>query len=246
MIIAVANQKGGQGKTTTAQAIATGAAQIGRKTLAIDLDPQGNLTFSMGGNGADLGAYELITGKATPGQIIQHTQQGDIITASSSLALADTTFTGDTRINALKTALKPIKGKYDVITIDCPPTLNTLLINALSAADVVIIPLTADIYSLQGLYQLKQSIQAAQRGNTGLKIGGALFIKHSTRTILARDLTDVITDKCRELDIPVYKTSIREGVAVREAQTQRQSIFAYAPKSKPAKDYLQFIKELGL
>lgn len=246
MIIAICNQKGGQGKTTTAQAIATGAAQIGRKSLAIDLDPQGNLTFSMGGNGADVGAYELITGKTTPGQTIQHTQQGDIITASSSLALADTTFTGDTRTNALKTALKPIKSKYDVITIDCPPTLNTLLINALTAADVVIIPLTADMYSLQGLYQLKQSIQAAQRGNTGLKIGGVLFVKHSTRTILSRDLTDVIADKCRELDIPVYKTTIREGVAIREAQTQRQSIFDYAPKSKPAKDYMQLIKEIGL
>ena len=246
MIIAIANQKGGQGKTTTAQAIATGAAQIGRKSLAIDLDPQGNLTFSMCGNGADVGAYELITGKATPGQTIQHTQQGDIITASSSLALADTTFTGDTRTNALKTALKPIKSKYDVITIDCPPTLNTLLINALTAADMVIIPLTADMYSLQGLYQLKQSIQAAQRGNTGLKIGGVLFVKHSIRTILARDLTDVIKDKCRELDIPVYKTTIREGVAIREAQTQRESIFDYAPKSKPAKDYMQLIREIGL
>lgn len=246
MIIAICNQKGGQGKTTTAQAIATGAAQIGRKSLAIDLDPQGNLTFSMGGNGADVGAYELITGKTTPGQTIQHTQQGDIITASSSLALADTTFTGDTRTNALKTALKPIKSKYDVITIDCPPTLNTLLINALTAADMVIIPLTADMYSLQGLYQLKQSIQAAQRGNTGLKIGGVLFVKHSIRTILARDLTDVIKDKCRELDIPVYKTTIREGVAIREAQTQRESIFDYAPKSKPAKDYMQLIREIGL
>lgn len=246
MIIAICNQKGGQGKTTTAQAIATGAAQIGRKSLAIDLDPQGNLTFSMGGNGADVGAYELITGKTTPGQTIQHTQQGDIITASSSLALADTTFTGDTRTNALKTALKPIKSKYDVITIDCPPTLNTLLINALTAADMVIIPLTADMYSLQGLYQLKQSIQAAQRGNTGLKIGGVLFVKHSIRTILARDLTDVIKDKCRELDIPVYKTTIREGVTIREAQTQREGIFDYAPKSKPAKDYMQLIREIGL
>ena len=246
MIIAIANQKGGQGKTTTAQAIATGAAMIGRRSLAIDLDPQANLTFSMGGNAADAGAYELLTGKTTPGQIIQHTQQGDIITASTSLALADTTFTGKERTTALKDAIRPVKGKYDVITIDCPPTLNTLLINALTAADVVIIPLTADMYSLQGLYQLKQSIQAAQKSNKGLKIGGVLFVKHNTRTILARDLTDVITDKCRELDIPIYKTTIREGVAIREAQTQRQSIFDYAPRSNPAKDYKQLIKEIGL
>lgn len=246
MIIAVCNQKGGQGKTTTAQAIATGAAQIGRKSLAVDFDPQGNLSFSMGGNGADVGAYELITGQTTAGQTIQHTRQGDIITASSSLALADTTFTGDTRINALKNALKPIKSKYDVITIDCPPTLNTLLINALTAADTVIIPLTADIYALQGLYQLKQSIEAAQKINPGLQIGGVVFTRHSTRTILSRDLTDVISDKCRKLDISVYKTIIREGIAIREAQTQRESIFTYAPKSNPAKDYMQLIEEIGL
>lgn len=243
MIIAIANQKGGVAKTATAQAIATGAAQTGRRSLAIDADPQANLSFSMGGNSADMGLYELMTGAATPGQIIQHTAQGDLITASSSLALP---FTGKDPGKLLAKALRPIKSKYDVITIDCPPALNILLANALIAADVVIIPLTADMYALQGLYQLKQSITDAQKVNPGLKIGGVVFTRHNTRTILARDLTDVITDKCRELDIPVYKTTIREGVAVREAQTQRESIFNYAPRSNPAKDYRQLIKEIGL
>lgn len=243
MIIAIANQKGGVAKTATAQAIATGAAKIDRRSLAIDADPQSNLSYSMGGNSADKGLYELMTGAATPGQIIQTTAQGDIITASSSLALP---FTGKDPGKLLAKALQPIKKRYDVITIDCPPALNILLVNALIAADVVIIPLTADMYALQGLYQLKQSIQDAQRYNTGLKIGGVVFTRHNARTILARDLTDVITDKCGELDIPVYKTTIREGVAVREAQTQRMSIFDYAPKSKPAKDYMQLIKEIGL
>lgn len=243
MIIAIANQKGGVAKTATAQAIATGAAKIGRRSLAIDADPQSNLSYSMGGNSADMGLYELMTGAATPGQIIQHTAQGDLITASNRLALP---FTGKDPGKLLAAALRPIKSKYDVITIDCPPALNILLANALIAADVVIIPLTADMYALQGLYQLKQSIQDAQKLNTGLKIGGVVFTRHSTRTILARDLTDVITDKCGELDIPVYKTVIREAVAVREAQTQRMSLFDYAPKSKPAKDYKQLIKEIGL
>jgi len=246
MIIAVCNQKGGVGKTATAQAIATGAAKIGRRSLAVDLDPQCNLTFSMGGNSADAGIYELMTGAAAPAQIIQKTKQGDILTASSGLALADHTFTGESRSTYLAAALRPIKKKYDVITIDCPPALNILLVNALMAADTVIIPMTADIYSLQGLYQLKSSIEAAQKSNTGLVIGGAVFVKHSTRTVLARDLTDVITDKCRALDIPVYKTTIREGVAIREAQTQRESIFDYAPRSNAAKDYMQLIAEIGL
>jgi len=249
MVIAIANQKGGQGKTTTAQAIATGAALIGRKALAIDFDPQANLTFSMGGNSADVGAYELIKGITTPGQTIQKTAQGDLIAASSNLALADTSFTGSERTGALKKAIKPLTRKYDVIVIDCPPTLNTLLVNALAAADIVIIPLTADIYSLQGLYQLKQSIDSARRNkdiNPGLKIGGVLFVKHNTRTILARDLTDTIKEKCGELQIPVYKTTISESVAIREAQTQRQSIFDYAPRSRPAADYKRLIEEIGL
>ena len=246
MIIAVCNQKGGVGKTATAQAIATGATKAGRRSLAIDLDAQSNLSFSMGGNIADKGVYELLTGKATPGQIIQTTAQGDIMTASMNLAKADTTFTGKDRGTRLADAIKPIKKKYDVITIDCPPALNILLVNALIAADVVIIPITADMYALQGLYQLKKSIQDAQEINPGLKIGGVVFTRHNARTVLARDLADVITEKCGELDIPVYKTVIREGVAVREAQTQRQSIFDYAPRSNPAKDYKQLIHEIGL
>ena len=243
MIIAVANQKGGVAKTATAQAIATGTAKTGRRSLAIDADPQSNLSYSMGGNSADMGLYELMTGAATPGQIIQHTAQGDLITASSRLALP---FTGKDPGKLLAKALQPIKKKYDVITIDCPPALNILLANALITADVVIIPLTADMYALQGLYQLKQSITDAQKINKGLKIGGVVFTRHNTRTVLARDLADVITDKCRELDIPVYKTTIREGVAIREAQTQRQSIFDYAPRSNPAKDYKQLLHEIGL
>lgn len=243
MIVAIANQKGGVGKTATAQAIATGCKG---RVLAVDFDPQGNLSFSMGGNAADLGAYELIRGKATPGQTIQTTSQGEIITANTSLALADTTLTGNERVLSLWRVLEPLKKKYDHIVIDCPPALNTLLINALAAADLVIIPLTADIYSLQGLYQLKQSITDAQQINKGLRIGGIVFTKHSTRTVLARDLTEVIKSKCQELEIPVYNTTIREGVAIREAQTQRMSIFKYAPKSNVAKDYKQLIKEIGL
>ena len=248
MIIAVANQKGGTGKSTTAQAIAQGVTYKGGKSLIVDLDPQGNTTLSMGGNSGDAGAYELITGDLKPGQIIQTTAQGDIITASPQLAAIDTALTGDAkaRVTGLQRALKAVKSRYDVIAIYCPPALNLLLINGIAAADKVIIPLTADMYALQGLYQLKQSIQDAQKLNTGLKIGGVVFTRHSTRTILARDLTDVITDKCGELDIPVYKTVIREAVAVREAQTQRMSLFDYAPKSKPAKDYKQLIHEIGL
>ena len=245
-IIAVINQKGGVGKTTTAQAIATGATYKGKKSLAIDLDAQCNLTFGMGGNSADVGIYDLLKGTVTPAQAIQKTAQGDIITASKNLAVADTTFTGAERISALKDALKPIKKKYDVITIDCPPSLNTLLINALTAADKVIIPITADIYALQGLYLLKQTIEAAKKYNPGLKIGGAIFTLYNPRTVVSRDLTDVIRAKCEEIKIPVYNTTISQSVVVREAQVYTKSIFQYAPKSKPATEYMNLIDEIGI
>ena len=246
MIIAVANQKGGQGKTTTAQALATGAAKIGRKVLTIDADPQGNLSFSMRADTTAPGTYELITGAAKAKQLIQHTPQGDVIAASNLLVTADTKFTDDARTVALRVAINALRNSYDHIIIDCPPSLGTLLVNALVAADEVVIPLTADMYSLQGLYQLMRSVQYAQGLNKSLEVGGVLFVKHSTRTVLARDLTQIIKQACDEMGIPVYNTSIREGVAIREAQTQRQSIFDTAPKSKPAQDYKQLIEEMGL
>ena len=247
MIITVSNQKGGTGKSTTAAAIATGAAYKGKKTLAIDLDPQSNLSFIMGANPLDVGAYELITQNATPAQLIQHTSQGDVIAGSLLLAAADTILKDDARVYALKMAIKPLKSRYDVIVIDTPPTLGTLLINALTASDKVIIPLQADVLSLQGLYQLTQTIRKAQSDyNKGLTIAGILYTRHSSRTLIARDIIDTMGKKAAELKIPVLKTTIRDGVAVREAQTLRQSLFEYAPKSKPARDYLDLLDEIGL
>ena len=244
MVIAVCNQKGGVGKTATAQAIANGASKLGLITLAIDADPQRNLSFSMGGNPADAGIYELIFEHATPGQTIQHTGQGDILVSKKSLVLADTILTGDDRLTALKNALKPIKKKYDVIVIDCPPTLSTLLLNALIAADKVVIPLTADGFSLQGLYDLVETINDAQKINKALQIGGVVLTRDIPRTVLSRDVTKVLQGTCDELGIPFYNTRIPEGIAVREAQLARASLFDYAPKSKPAKAYMELLDEI--
>lgn len=245
MVIAVCNQKGGVGKTATAQAIATGALRQGKKILSVDLDPQGNLSFSMDGNPADSGIYELMFEHATPGQTIQHTNgQGDLLVSKNELALADTNLTGDDRTLALQKAIKPIKKKYDVIVIDCPPTLSTLLLNALMAADKVVIPLTADMFALQGLYALSQTIRGAQRLNKGLQIGGVVLTRYSARTTLTRDITEIIKIKCEELSIPLYNTRIPEGIAVREAQVARKSIFDYAAKSKPAKAYSELVDEI--
>lgn len=242
MIIAICNQKGGVGKTATAQSLATAP---GRKTLAVDADPQANLSFSMGGNFMGAGTYELITGRATAADLIQTTEQGDIITASSDLALANDELTKG-QVSALKTALEPIKDIYDLIVIDCPPALNNLLINALCAADKVIIPVTADAYSEQGLYALAPNLRGAQQLNPNLQIGGVLFTKYTTRTIQDRDEAEAIRESCRVLDLPIYDTTIRGATAMRVSQTRRKSIFDYAPRSYPAQDYLQLINELGI
>lgn len=247
-IISVANQKGGTAKTSTAHALVTGAAYKGKRSLAIDFDPQGNLSFIMGADANRAGAYELMKQQAKAAQIVQYTSQGDIIPASLNLAAADTEFSGKPgRDFFLQAALEPLQDDYDVVVIDTPPTLGTLLVNALTASDEVIIPMNADILSLQGLYQLAETIdQVKSFCNKGLKVTGILLTRYSGRTVLARDIKETIEAKCAELGIPLLNTVIRDGVAVREAQTTQESLFAYAPNSNPAKDYLQLFDEINL
>ena len=247
-IISVANQKGSKAKTSTAHALVTGAAYKGKRSLAIDFDPQGNLSFIMGADANRAGAYELMKQQAKAAQIVQYTSQGDIIPASLNLAAADTEFSGKPgRDFFLQAALEPLQDAYDVAVIDTPPTLGTLLVNALTASDEVIIPMNADILSLQGLYQLAETInQVKSFCNKGLKVTGILLTRYSGRTVLARDIKETIEAKCAELGIPLLNTVIRDGVAVREAQTTQESLFAYAPNSNPAKDYLQLFDEINL
>lgn len=243
-IIAITNQKGGVGKSTTAHALGAGLSLKGYSVLFADLDPQGNLTYSMQANTAELTAYELLTKRAAVADVIQHTPQGDIIPASAALSGADMELTATGKEYRLREAIDPLRGRYDFIVIDTPPALGTLTVNALTAADSLIIPAQADIFSLQGIGQLTATIQAVQTYcNRSLKLDGVLLTRHSGRAVLSRDMADLIKDTAEQLGTAVYRTVIREGIAIKEAQANRQSIFTYAPKSKAAADYMTFIDE---
>ena len=247
MIITVSNQKGGTGKSTTAAAIVQGATFKGKKVLAIDLDPQCNLSFILGANPLDVGAHQLISGELSPIQTIQTTSLCSIVSGSYKLAESDTLLKGDKRLYAVKEAVKAFRDRFDLIVVDTPPTLGTLLINALTASDKVLIPMQADVLSMQGLFQLCDTIKNVQsKYNPDLQTAGIFFTRHNGRTVVAREAVEAITDKAQQWGIPVLKTFIRDGVAIKEAQMLRENLFEYAPKSKPAQDYLSLINEISI
>lgn len=251
MIITTANQKGGAGKTTTAIALATGAAALGRKVLLVDTDPQANATFLVGGDQNRPGTYELMMGTVKAADAVQKAGNIDLIGASYELSVIDNDLEEKEadpkkRVRRLKDALRPIVGNYDVVVFDTAPTLGIGLTASLVASNKVVIPVTSDITMLQGLNLLKDTIEGAKTFNKGLEVGGIVFTRWSGRTIQARDLQAVITETCESMGMPVYKTTIREAIAAREAQTYRKSIFDHAPNSTTATDYMALIEEMNL
>ena len=243
-IIAVANQKGGVGKTSTVHALVTGLTYKGHKTLAVDTDPQGNLSYTMSADDNKPGVYDLLKDEIIAPRAVQNTEQGAIICSSRMLASADLEFTDKGREYLLSEALEPFKAVYEFIVIDTPPTLGIITVNALTAADDVIIPMGADVYSLQGLSQLYRTIDAVKkRSNPGLNIAGILITRYSGRAILSGELKETIGGKAGQMGTRLYRTAIREGIYVKEAQTRRVSLFRSLLKSNPAADYLDFIDE---
>ena len=243
--IAVINQKGGVGKSTTSNAIGAGLFQRGYKVLFIDLDAQGNLSYSMKCENKPLSSLEVLTGTATAREATLTTPQGDIIPASPALASADTIITDTGREYRLKEALEPLKEVYDYIIIDTPPALGTLTINALTACDSVSIPAQADIYSLQGIGQLNQTIQTVKRYcNKGLTIKGIVITRYSPRAVLTRDMTDLLEDTAKQLNTKVFTSRIRECIALKEAQASQTDIFTYNPRSNAGIDYKALLEEM--
>ena len=239
-IISVSIQKGGTGKTTTAAALAQAAAYKGKKALAIDLDPQGNLSYALQADTSGAGAFEFLNGENFR-TVTQATAQGvDVIPASWNLA---TVTSGKGTARRLQRALAQVTGLYDLITIDTPPTAGELQYNALQAATGLIITLQTDIYNMQSLYQITDTARQIQGSNPELSILGFILTQFDGRSIIARQLKESLIDQAEALGVP-YLGAIRAAVAVKEAAALQSSLFEYAPKSKPAADYLAIYEKI--
>lgn len=243
--IAVINQKGGVGKSTTAENLAVGLALRNYHTLAVDLDAQANLTYTMGASSEGATILEVITGEIKIHESIRHSQLCDIIPSSKALAGADAFLTDTGKEYRLREALNELRGIYDFVIVDTPPALGILTVNALTACDSVIIPAQADIYSLQGIEQLTKTIATVRKYcNPALRIEGILLTRYSSRSVLSREIADISDQLANKLGTRLFKTRIREAIAVKEAQLNQKSLFEYSPKAGVTIDYSAFIDEI--
>lgn len=242
--IAMMNRKGGTGKTTSTYNLAAYLRAAGKRVLLIDLDSQRNLTYIAGALDADITADNVlgISETITALEAIDSAGQ-DIISASPALSIADRVLQGVGTEYRLKESLEPIQGIYDYCIVDTPPQLGSIVANALTAADEVIITATPDALSVQGIAQLKTMIESVQKySNKALSINGILVTRYQ-RSNLSKAIREDIEQIATLMHTKVYQSYIRECTAIREAQTSHEDIFTYAPRSNGAKDYASFGKE---
>lgn len=244
--IAIANRKGGVGKSTTANALTAGLVLLkGYRVLAIDLDAQRNLSTTMGIRVDAKTSLGILTGDATAAEAIRHTAQGDIIPATKALSGADAVLTETGKEYRLREALEAVQDAYDYCIIDCPPALGIATVNALTAAQSVVIPAQADLFSLEGIDDLMETIQPVKRYcNPALRVEGILLTRYNPRSVLSREVTLMAERQAEKLGTVLFKATIREAIAVKEAQISQQSLYQYAPKAKVTEDYTAFVDEL--
>ena len=243
--IVVSNRKGGSAKTSTISSLGAGLRSRGFRVLYIDMDSQANLSYLLSADGKALSSLEVLSQTASAEEAIQKTENGDVIAASPSLAGADLTITELGREQRLKEALQPIRKDYDYILIDTAPSLSLPTVNALAAADKLIIPSGADVLSLQGIIGISQTVTSVRKycDNPGLQIDGVLLVRYHPRTNLSKEVTEYAEQIAAMIGTRVYATRIRESNAVRVAQANRKDIFAFDPRSNAAIDYDNFITE---
>lgn len=244
-ILTIINQKGGVGKSTTAHAIGSGLIRKEKKVLFIDLDPQGNLSYTLKADTAADGLMEALLKQSRIENAIQKIDGNNIIPSSAALVGADTTLVMIGKEYRLREALAPIAKNYDYIIIDTPPALGILTVNALTASDSVIIPAQADIYSLQGIAQLYDTIHIIkQYCNSNLNVLGIVLTRYTPRAILSRDVAKMLDETAENFKTKLFKTAIRECISLKEAQACQQDIFSYAPKSNASADYANLLDEI--
>ena len=245
--IVIANQKGGVGKTTTAINLSASLADLGKKILVIDTDPQGNTSSGLGveKNEVENTVYELLIGETTIEECIQKEvfENLDIISSNINLAAAEIELTGfEEKEFILKKAVDQVRADYDFIIIDCPPSLNTLTINAMCAADTVLVPIQCEYYALEGLSQLMNTVELVRdRLNPNLEIEGVVFTMYDARTNLS---LQVVENVKANLDQKIYKTIIPRNVRLAEAPSYGMPITKYDARSTGAASYRLLAEEV--
>lgn len=253
-VIALVNQKGGTGKTQSTENLGVGLASEGKKVLLVDMDPQGSLTISLGHpkadelpvTMADIMAKVLREEPIAPGEGILHHPEGvDLMPANISLSGMEVSLVNVmSREQVLKEYIDSVKGNYDYVLIDCMPSLGMLTVNALAAADRLVIPVQAQYLSAKGLEQLLQTVNKVRRQiNPKLKIDGILLTMVDGRTNYAKDISNLIRDTYGR-KLKVYKTEIPHSVRAAEISAEGKSIFAHDPKGKVAEAYKNLTKEV--
>jgi len=246
-VLAVANQKGGVGKTTTAINLGACLAELGRRVLLCDVDPQGNATTGLGipkdGDGTTM--YDvLVDGEPMRDAVRPTLVEGlHVVPSSVDLAGAEVELvTRERREHRLRIAIEPLRPRYDLVIVDCPPSLGLMTINALTAADAVLIPLQTEYYALEGLTQLLRTVQMVQGGlNPQLRIDGIVLTMFDARTNLAIQVADEVKRYYRD---KVYRTVVPRNVRLSEAPSHGRPISRYDPRSRGSEVYRELAKEV--
>lgn len=241
-VISIASKKGGTGKSTTALALASILGLKEKKVLLLDFDPQSNVTYSSGIDKPTKTITDVLNGECLVDEAITKCKWYDLLCADKYLSNIEMS---DVEPTLLKSTLQPVIKNYDLVLIDSPPSLGNLSYNSMVAANFIIVPVEASVFAMQGIIQLNNAIQnIREHHNRGLKILGILLVKYNERTIISRKIRNSLCNYAKIINTLVFDTSIRQGIAVVEAQYQQEPLIEYAKKSKPTIDYINFAEEV--